>query len=597
MHAPPSICDSKSFDDLKLDDRLIRAVAALGWRRPSSIQAAVAPLVAQSKDIIARARTGSGKTGAYALPVLNKLLQQPSTGSVKVLILVPSRELVEQSAQVLQQLTRFCAGSISVTALSSDQPLSAQRAALVSSPHVIVSTPSRAKQLIDAQALHITSLQFLILDEADLLLSYGYEADMHAISRCLPSICHTILLSATLNAETDALKQLVLHNPVTLKLQEEEEEQLLAQYYIACAADAKFLILYALIKLRMVPGKCIIFVNSIDTCYQVKLFLDQFSIRSAVLNAELPRNCRLHTVREFNRGHVEYIIATDEALKAAAAADGLPAAADAADDENGDAEEGSSGKKQKGKKAVAKDKEYGVARGVDFQGADTVINFELPCDAMMYLHRIGRTARGGNRGSSLALVSSGTSEEATLATLCRELADTGRPLPAALPFAVEEVQGFTYRVKDAMRNVTRKSIKRARIAEIEQELLKSSRLKSYFDDNPVENDLLLKGSSGGHPVRAKKSLASVPDYLVPAALKAALATARHVTSAPGRERGGGGDDSKKRRGEDPARRRGESGENYSGWSELKKNKRKATGSSKRDAASGIRKKYNKKTKA
>ena len=90
-------------------------------------------------------------------------------------------------------------------------------------------------------------------------------------------------------------------------------------------------------------------------------------------------------MREFNRGHVEYIIATDEALKAAAAADGLPAAADAADDENGDAEEGSSGKKQKGKKAVAKDKEYGVARGVDFQGADTVINFELPCDAMMWV--------------------------------------------------------------------------------------------------------------------------------------------------------------------------------------------------------------------
>lgn len=141
--------------------------------------------------------------------------------------------------------------------------------------------------------LSLQSLQFLVIDEADLVLSYGHEADLEQIATLVPKAVQTYLMSATLTEDIHTLKTAFCRNPAILKLEEAEREtDTLTQYYVECAEDDKFLLIYVILKLKLLKGKCIVFVNDIDRCYRVKLFLEQFGIRSCVLNAELPLNSR-----------------------------------------------------------------------------------------------------------------------------------------------------------------------------------------------------------------------------------------------------------------------------------------------------------------
>lgn len=153
----------------------------------------------------------------------------------------------------------------------------------------------------------------IVFDEADLLLSFGYEEDIGKIASQLPNIFQAMLMSATLGEEVDKLKGMVMHNPVTLKLEEDEEEEgQLSQFSLKCSEGDKFLISYVLLKLGILTGKVIFFVNDVDRCYHLKLFFEQFSIRAAVLNAELPQNSRANIIQSFNRGVFSYLICTDE---------------------------------------------------------------------------------------------------------------------------------------------------------------------------------------------------------------------------------------------------------------------------------------------
>ena len=137
------------------------------------------------------------------------------------------------------------------------------------------------------------SIQYLVIDEADLVLSYGHESDLQQISAKLPKTVQTYLMSATLTDEIHTLKSSMCRNPAVLKLEDAERDtDTLTQYYVECAEDDKFLLIYVILKLKLLKGKCIVFVNNIDRCYRVKLYLEQFGIRSCVLNAELPLNSR-----------------------------------------------------------------------------------------------------------------------------------------------------------------------------------------------------------------------------------------------------------------------------------------------------------------
>ncbi|XP_034617506.1 probable ATP-dependent RNA helicase DDX56 [Trachemys scripta elegans] len=524
-----------SFAHMGLDGRLLQAIAELGWVKPTLIQEKAIPLALEGKDLLARARTGSGKTAAYAIPLLQHLLQVKMSPlvteqAVRGLVLVPTKELGQQVLQMIRQLTAYCSRDVRVVDVSGQVDMSAQRPILMEKPDVVVGTPSRVLAHLQGHSLSLRhSLEVLVLDEADLLFSFGFEEDLKNLLCHFPKIYQSFLMSATFSEEVQALKELVLHNPVTLKLQESQlpEAAQLCQYQIRCAGEEdKFLLLYALLKLGLVRGKAILFVSTVERGYRLKLFLEQFSIPACVLNAELPVQSRCHIISQFNRGFYDYIVATDEQVLA---------------------EPTVRAKRRKGAKGAkaekGKDPEYGVARGIDFQNVATIINFDPPPSVESYIHRAGRTARADNPGTALTFVTH--PECPLLAEIEEALAgESTEPVLRPYQFRMEEVEGLRYRCRDAMRSVTKQAIKEARLREIKEELLNSEKLKTYFEDNP--HDLrLLRHDRPLHPAIIKPHLRNVPEYLVPPTLRAIAQPLlnkrkrrKHLAPSSSRPRGG-----------------------------------------------------------
>ncbi|XP_072514475.1 probable ATP-dependent RNA helicase DDX56 [Salminus brasiliensis] len=507
--------DRLQFHEMGLDDRLLKAIADLGWAHPTLIQEKAIPLALEGKDLLARARTGSGKTAAYAVPVIQQILASKQTvreQAVRALVLVPTKELGQQVQKMIRQLTAYCARDVRVADISGKTELSAQKPILMEKPDIVVGTPSRVQVHISAQNLVLhSSLEMLVIDEADLLFSFGFEADLKNLICHLPKIYQAFLMSATLSDDVQALKELVLHNAVTLKLEGSNlpESSQLQQYSVKYEEEEeKFLLIYTLLKLGLMRGKTLIFVSTLDRCYRLKLFLEQFSIPACVLNSELPVHSRCHIISQFNQGFYDFIIATDE--------QGLDNPSTSASQSTKEVK-GKKKKKNSAKSRTGKDKEYGVSRGVDFQNVANVINFDFPTSVECYIHRVGRTARADNRGTALSFVS-----HAELPMLEEvENALSGDNADCTLKpygFKMEEIEGLKYRCQDAMRSVTRQAIKEARLKEIKQELLNSQKLKMYFEDNPRDLQLL-RHDKELHPAHVKPHLRNVPDYLIPSTMK------------------------------------------------------------------------------
>ncbi|XP_056129684.1 probable ATP-dependent RNA helicase DDX56 [Lampris incognitus] len=497
------------FHEMGLDDRLLKAIAELGWAQPTLIQEKAIPLALEGKDLLARARTGSGKTAAYAVPVIQHILdskQSVREQAVRALILVPTKELGQQVQSMMRQLTAYCTRDVRVADISEKADLSIQRPVLMEKPDVVVGTPSRVLAHLNAQNLVLhSSLETLVVDEADLLFSFGFEADLKNLLCHLPKIHQSFLMSATLSEDVQALKELLLHNPVILKLQGSQlpESSQLQQHSIKCEEEDKFLLIYTLLKLRLVQGKTLVFVEAVDKCYRLKLFLEQFAIPACVLNSELPVRSRCHIITQFNQGFYDYIIATDE--------QGLADPTAATQTAVG------KGKKKKGQTKGGRAKEYGVSRGVDFTNVSNVINFDFPTSVQSYIHRVGRTARADNQGTALSFIS-----HAELHLLSEvEDALTGDNSDCVVKpyeFKMEEIEGFRYRCRDAMRSVTKQAVQEARLKEIKEELLNSEKLKTYFEDNPRDLQLL-RHDKDLHPAVVKPHLKNVPGYLIPDALR------------------------------------------------------------------------------
>lgn len=335
--------------------------------------------------------------------ILTRLFQKDDSPSISALILVPTRELADQVFKTVEQLSAFCAKDVRAVKLSDKLSDAVQRSLLTTLPDVVIATPARAWHNVksNSSALVLDKLSHLVLDEADLLLSYGYNEDLENLSWSIPKGVQTIMMSATLTDEVESMKKIFYRDnaPVLLDLEEADVEgegvtQLVTKYGLCpgmengvrlsgadqmfrCGEDEKFLLAYIIFKLRLVKGKCIIFVADVDRCYRLKLFFEQFGIRSCVLNSELPVNSRIHVVEEFNRNVYDIIIASDEKevlgnegkAKEEEKEDG-----DGDDDADGQTEGigaeaavGGSGGGQRPKKrrkgVRGGDKEYGVSRG------------------------------------------------------------------------------------------------------------------------------------------------------------------------------------------------------------------------------------------
>ncbi|XP_046385080.1 probable ATP-dependent RNA helicase DDX56 [Ischnura elegans] len=505
------------FHDMELDDRILKAIAKQGWQEPTLIQEKAIPLLLEGKDVLIKARTGSGKTAAFAIPVVQKVLLSKNIAkeqAVKALVLSPSKELCQQIHSNFMDLSGKCSREVRCVDVSPQVEMACQRPLLMELPDIVIGTPSRVLAHLKAKNLSLkNSLEILVIDEADLVFSFGYENDLKEVLSHLPKVYQAILASATLSQDVNKLKRLTLRNPVVLKLEEPEvaPPSQLAHYHLAAEENDKAAILYVLLKLRLVRGKTIVFVSTVDRCYKLKLFLEQFKIPTCVLNSELPSSVRCHSVHQFNQGLYDIIIASDEK---------------ALDDPK---MPGTSGSKRK------KDRESGVARGIDFQFVSNVINFDFPKDVCSYVHRAGRTARGNNQGTALSFVNIG--ERPLMAEVEEHLRQmTGDESMAlkAYQFKLEEVEGFRYRANDAWRAVTRIAVREARLKEIKQEIFNNEKLKSYFEDNP--NDLrVLRHDKALHTVKIQPQLADVPDYIVPPTLRQLVGG-----GGVGRRRKGGG---------------------------------------------------------
>ncbi|CAK1579901.1 unnamed protein product [Parnassius mnemosyne] len=498
------------FHEMELDDRILKAISQLAWSHPTLIQETAIPLLLEGKDVLIRARTGSGKTAAFAIPVIQKILNLKNTSThqcIRALILSPSKELCGQIASVIADLTLKCAREVRCIDISSSGDMHIQKSLLSDKPDIVVATPSRALAHLKANSMRLKEdLAMLVVDEADLVFSFGYEDEIKELLSYLPKIYQAVLASATLSDDVLSLKKIVLRNPVTLKLEEPElaPSSQLQHYHLFAEEDDKAAILYALLKLNLIRGKSIIFVRTVDRCYKLKLYLEQFKIGSCVLNSELPAAVRCLSVDQFNRGRYQIIVASDE--KALEQPDGGLLAGE------------EWGKKKKQKSKRKKDKESGVSRGIDFQHVSNVINFDFPLDVNSYVHRAGRTARGNNQGSVLSFVS--LREKPLMDAVEEHLSKgfNGEKVLQKYEFALEEVEGFRYRSRDAWRAVTRIAVREARLKEIKQELLNCKKLQGYFEENPTDL-AALRRDKALHTVRLQPQLAHVPEYLLPAALR------------------------------------------------------------------------------
>ncbi|KAL9062434.1 MAG: hypothetical protein Q9157_008926 [Trypethelium eluteriae] len=555
------------FNSMGLDPRLLQGITHEKFASPTPIQSAAIPLALEGKDIIARAKTGSGKTAAYILPILQSILRRKMddalTKQSTALILTPTRELAGQVVTVITSLSAYSNGLIRCENLTRKEDDRVQKARLAEQPDIIVATPMRAALHLKARSLLADSLKHLVIDEADLMSSYGYDDDLQSISQLLPKGIQSLFMSATLGEEIDTLKKLFGSDPTLLAFDEEEKSPSLSQYVVRCAEDDKFLLAYAIFKLKLIRGKCIIFVADIDRCYRLKLFLEQFGVKSCVLNSELPVNSRIHVIEEFNRNIYDIIIASDEhevvgnefvkqKQKKREEKAGL---SEKDQQESGLAENGDnldqieknehgtqdidptskehlvdkdeSAPPKKKPKVSKQDKEYGVARGIDFQNVACVLNFDLPTTSKSYIHRVGRTARAGKSGMALSFVipkeeyrkhkntstSSTDHDEEVIAKIVRQQEKKGQTVQP-YHFDMKKLNGFRYRISDALHAVTRMAVREARARELRQELLKTEKLKRHFEENPVELQQL-RHDGELHTARIQHHLKHVPEYLLP----------------------------------------------------------------------------------
>ncbi|KAM7520372.1 hypothetical protein LguiB_019334 [Lonicera macranthoides] len=481
--------EEQTFEELGLDPRLIRALTKKSIDKPTPIQRVAIPLILEGKDVVARAKTGSGKTFAYLLPLLQKLFSDSEKKlAPSAFILVPTRELCQQVCSEVSSVIELCRVQLKVVQLTSSMSGSDLRTTLAGPPDILISTPACIQTCLKTGALKSKSVQdslsILILDEADLLLSYGYEDDLKALTPHVPRRCQCLLMSATSSADVEKLKKLILHNPYILTLpdvgdiKDEIVPKNVQQFSISCNTPDKRIHILALLKLELVQKKVLIFTNTIDMSYWLKLFFEQFGIKSAVLNAELPQNSRLHILEEFNAGLFDYLIATDDSHTR--------------DKEQADGENLVKQKKSKKHAKQKLDSEFGVVRGIDFKNVHTVINYEMPQSAAGYVHRIGRTGRAYNTGASVSLVA--PEEMEIFVEIKSVLGESeSKDLSFIAPFPLlskNAVESLRYRAEDVARSITKLVVREARAQELRNEILNSEKLKAHFQDNPKDLDLL-----------------------------------------------------------------------------------------------------------
>jgi ATP-dependent RNA helicase DDX27 len=352
---------ASAFIELHLSRPLLRACEVLGYSKPTPIQAACIPLAMTGRDICGSAITGSGKTAAFALPTLERLLYRPKNRpAIRVLILTPTRELAVQVHSMIEKLAQFVK-DIRCCLVVGGLSTKIQEAALRSLPDIVIATPGRLiDHLRNSMSVHLDDLAVLILDEADRLLELGFNAEIREIVRLCPKRRQTMLFSATMTEEVNELIQLSLKAPLRLSADPSTkrpstltEEVVRVRRGREANQEAVLLALCS----KTFTSKAIIFSGTKQAAHRLKILFGLAGYKAAELHGNLTQAQRLDALEVFRKQQVDFLIATDVA-----------------------------------------------ARGLDIIGVETVINFACPRDLTSYIHRVGRTARAGRVGYAVTFV-------------------------------------------------------------------------------------------------------------------------------------------------------------------------------------------------
>ncbi|KAK9369417.1 P-loop containing nucleoside triphosphate hydrolase protein [Lipomyces kononenkoae] len=431
----------KQFHTLAISRPLLRGVANLGFVTPTPVQSAVIPIALLGKDIVAGAVTGSGKTAAYMIPVLERLLYRPKKiASTRVVVLTPTRELAIQVADVGRKLSQFIAGirfGLAVGGLN----LRLQEQELKTRPDIVVATPGRfIDHVRNSPSFQVEDVEILIIDEADRMLEEGFQKELTELLTLLPSKRQTLLFSATMNSSIKSLIQLSLHQPVRIMINPPKQAASgLIQEFIRIRKRevAKPAILTWLLKKFDHGERVMVFVATKETAHRLRVVLGLIGIKVGELHGALSQDQRLTGITGFRNSTVPVLVCTDLA-----------------------------------------------SRGLDIPKVEIVINYDMPKTYDIYLHRVGRTARAGRAGRSISLVGEAKMERIIVKDAVKTLEKTkGKAVSRNVDWDTVNKIAKDIAVKAEMvEEVLKEEKEEKQLAIAEMELRKGENMVKHWDE-------------------------------------------------------------------------------------------------------------------
>lgn len=345
------------FNELNLKEELLEAISYMGFEHATPIQEAAIPVVLEGKDIIGCAQTGTGKTAAFILPVLNKLVGKEEE-STNTLVIVPTRELAIQIEQQIQGLSYFI--SVSSKAIyggGSGKDFEEEKQALKNGTDIIVATPGRLLSHLKFGYADFSKLEHLILDEADRMLDMGFHDDLQSIFNTLPKQRQNLLFSATMAGPIRNLARNMLKDPVEINFALSKPAEGVEQLAYACNDDQKNLLIKHILAEKKDFNRIILFTSSKSKVSEIARFLNKNGFKAKGISSNLDQEEREEVLRGFRSGRIPVLVATDV-----------------------------------------------MSRGIDIKEIEMVINYDAPKDAEDYVHRVGRTARAATTGEAVTLI-------------------------------------------------------------------------------------------------------------------------------------------------------------------------------------------------
>lgn len=344
------------FKQFNFDERLIEGLSSMGFNKPTPIQEKAIPLILERKDLIACAQTGTGKTAAYILPIINNIIHA-ETRHLNTLVIAPTRELAQQIDQQIEGFSYFLdVSSIAVYGGGDGATWDQQKRALQEGADIIIATPGRLIALLQTGVIKLDHLEHLVLDEADRMLDMGFYDDIITIIKQLPQKRQTLLFSATMPPRIRSLAEKILINPETINIAiSKPAEGILQQAYVVYEPQ-KIDLLQHVIKVH--PNlSMLIFASTKENVKKLDRTLQKMGVKAKAIHSDLEQKEREDILREFKNKQLSILIGTDV-----------------------------------------------LSRGIDVEGIGVVINYDVPPDPEDYIHRIGRTARAETTGTAITFI-------------------------------------------------------------------------------------------------------------------------------------------------------------------------------------------------